>query len=214
MKINYIIVTEEKQDILTETSESVNAILTEEDKSTVVTYTEDNEAKVINEYVKDLVGFTHICIVSNGSVISESINTVIKSYIKDTEAVYLPLVSYLVPVPDTNEYDLKGVLNSCIWKPYLAHKTGVLNLDLSLKQLDTTLYGSFIPLTLLQKYLFKEDIKYFSFFEFLNRITYKKEKVIGIPKIGFHLKKDYELKSVDNKEKVIYFKQAQESYKD
>jgi len=216
MKVNYIILTPNKQDVLTETNDSVKLILTKEDKLSIVEYEDGEEAKAINEYVKSLIGFTHVCMIPNGSVISESTNTVIKKYMKEEDSVYLPLVSYLVPIPnsETNEYDLKGILNSCIWKPYYAHKVGILNPELALKQIDTTLYGAFIPLTLLQKYLFKEDIKYFSFFEFLNRITYKKEKVIGIPKLGFHLKKDYELKTVENSEKVIWFKKAQESYKD
>jgi hypothetical protein len=216
MKINYIILTEKKQDISTETKDSVKSILTDDDKINTLEYNEWEEVQALNEYIKTLIGFTHVCIVPNGSVISEVTNTVIKKYIKDEETVYLPLVSYLVPVPGTEpvDYDLKGVLNSCIWKPYLAHKTGILNQELSLKQIDTTLYGAFLPLSILQKYPFKEDIKYFSFFEFLNRITYKKVNVVGIPKLAFHLKKDYELKGVDNKEKVVYFKKAQESYKD
>ena len=216
MKVNYIILTPKKQDVLTETNDSVKLILTKDDKMNIVEHDEWEEVKALNEYVKTLIGFTHVCIVPNGSVISEVTNTVIKKYVKDDNTVYLPLVSYLVPVPGSEpvDYDLKGVLNSCIWKPYLAHKVGILNQELSLRQIDTTLYGAFIPLTLLQKYTFKEDIKYFSFFEFLNRITYKKENVVGIPKLGFHLKKDYELKGVDNKEKVVYFKKAQESYKD
>ena len=216
MKVNYIILTPKLQDVLTETNDSVKLILTKDDKMNVVEHDEWEEVKALNEYVKTLIGFTHVCIVPNGSVISEVTNTVIKKYIKDDKTVYLPLVSYLVPVPGSEpiEYDLKGILNSCIWKPYLAHKVGILNQELSLRQIDTTLYGAFIPLTLLQKYTFKEDIKYFSFFEFLNRITYKKVNVVGIPKLGFHLKKDYELKGVDNKEKVVYFKKAQESYKD
>ena len=226
MKVNYLILKEVELavdstinvedivvDVSKETYDSIEKVLCEGDKITVVKHLKLDEVKAINETVKTLIGFTHVCLIPNESLISEVTNTVIKKYIKDEEALYLPLISYLVPDSENN-YDLKGILNSCIWKPYLAHKTGVLNLDLSLKQIDTTLYGSFIPLSLFQKYLLKEEIKLFPHFEFLNRIIFKKEKVLGIPKLGFHLKKDYEQKTVNNEEKKVYFKMAQESYKD
>ena len=74
------------------------------------------------------------------------------------------------------------------------------------------LYGALIPVSVVQKYKFKTDIKYYSFFEYLNRIINSSVPVLGIPKVTLKCIKDYELKGVPKQEKIDFFKKATTDY--
>lgn len=176
-----------------------------------VNYGDDKtEEAAINEAVKE-IGTTHVVIIPDGSYISENYMKVVDAYVNDLEAVYLPIGSYCHD-DDSDEEVFKGFLNTIMWKAHIASTIGELDLPAALKQADTTLYFAIIPTEVLKNNLLSEEVKYFSQFEYLNRIIAGDVTVLGIPKMVFTLMKDYELKSVNKDEKIKYFAAARADY--
>lgn len=213
-KINYIISVEGDKGLAQEvTRKSIEAVLNPGDKITEVCYGTQTEEEVLNDHIKtiDSEKFTHIVIVNDGSTLKESAADVVKTYVDDETTVFLPIVE-LCEEAKSGKPSFKGFLNSSIWKPYFAESIGTLDLTLCVRGVDLILYGAIIPVAVAQKYTFKTDIKYYSFFEYLSRLVHSEVPVLGIPKLTLRCIKDYELKSVSKEEKLIHFKQAQSSY--
>lgn len=171
---------------------------------------EKNEETAINECIESVgEDITHACIIPDGSTLSEKYLGITSQYTKDEKTVYMPLVSYYY---DPEGEKFKGFLNATLWKPHVAEELGVVDLKLSTKQADTTLYFSIIPVEVLKKFKFNIEMKFFSQFEYLNRIVKNEVTVLGIPKAVANLNKDYELKKEDKKEKIVWFEKAREGY--
>jgi len=205
--------------IITHKSEQAEAIkktiLSLDTKSTYIQLEYSNEIseeQVVSHYIDNLdKEYSHFCIIPAGSTLSENYTSIVTGYLKDREAIYLPIVSYCFEEGSAEEI-FKGFLNVFCWKPQHARVIGELTKELALKQVDTTLYGALIPFSVLKTYKLNEKIKYFSQFEYLNRVIKKGVKVLGIPKMLVTLNKDFELKSISKEEKLKYFEQARAEY--
>jgi hypothetical protein len=211
MKINYIVTVPGDLSTMNQnTLASINANLKEDDKITELCYGTITEEEVLNNYIKTISPeFTHVVLISDGSFISEVAREIYETYAENNEEVYLPIVE-LHSIEEGNPF--RGFLNASLWKPYFAEEVGELDLPLSLKGVDLILYGALIPTSVITKYAFKPEIKYYSFFEYFNRLLNKKVEVIGIPKIVLKCVKDYELKDLPKEEKLSAFKFAQVNY--
>ena len=163
---------------------------------------EKDEAYIYPNQIKVLGGRTDfVCIIPNGSTVNSHIITIFKKYCEDKETIYLPLVVL------TNE-KAKGVLNSCLWNTNLAQEVGVLDDKLASKQIDTTLYGAFIPYAVLFDITnYNSELKYYQHFYFLNQVTQTK-LVKGIPKTLLYTDIDLTFSHVEEQEKIEYFKMA------
>jgi hypothetical protein len=191
------------------TIDSIKNVSKEGDQIISFTYSESVEEALNTELEKvNEEDFTHIVLIYNGSVLRTQANDVVTQYIKNNEAVYLPIVQ----LNDFESGEFKGFLNSCIWKPHAAETTGEVTLALAKKGIDLIIDGAYIPVSVAKKFRLKESIKYFSQFEFLSRLTHNNISVFGIPKVTITCNRDFELRDVPKPEKIKYFKEAQESY--
>ena len=180
------------------------------DDYTTVTY-KDSLEEALNAAFEKIKSsdFTHVCIVNNGSVLKEYASNTVKTYITNDEILYMPMVELL----DSSEpgSPFRGFLNSSLWKPYFATEIGVLDLQLAKKGVDLIIDGCYIPKKIISEHKLNPEIKYFSTFEFFNKIISAGEEIVGIPKVTMRVVKDYTLKSIPNDEKLKYFKMAQSS---
>lgn len=157
-------------------------------------------------------GISHVVVVPDGSTLGENYRVVMNQYVTDETIVYLPIAQYLEST-DGNDPAFKGLLNTCMWKPYgISNEYGFVSQELAIKQIDTTLYGAPIPLEVLKKYPLKTKIKYYSFFEYITRIVNRKIVVKGIPKVVMFYITDDTVSKVSQQEKVIYFTTCQKVY--
>lgn len=172
-----------------------------------------NELIAKNYDVYSAKGITHVCIVPDGSSLIEEYRNIVEQYVKDDNTVCMPIVQYYEQA-ENEDPKFRGLLNTCMWKPYVMNNQyGYVGQELAVKQIDTTLYGSIIPLNVLKKYPFKTKIKYYSFFEYISRLVSKNVVVRGIPKVGVTVVSDDVLKNVPKEEKIKYFTACQTAYK-
>lgn len=220
MKIKYII-TVPKTDDLTETNlmsdtlKSITGIIGEpsyKDAVATVRFEEGKEEIGINAEVSNTDdSFTHVVVINAGSSLKDHFRTTAIEYVTYSNVVYLPLVE-LYSDEDGAGLDFRAFLNSSVWKPYFTDEPGILDAKLAKRGVDLILYGAIIPLAVLKAHPLKEDIKYYSYFEFFNRIIHNKTQILGLPKTMVKCIKDYELKSVSKEEKIEEFKKAQLEY--
>lgn len=216
MKINYIITTYGDLSLANaDTVKSIEANLKPGDKITDLSYMTKSEEEVLNDHISSLKDgeFTHICIINDGSLLRDFATDVFTTYVDNDETVYMPIVELCNDINGTKGKPMfKGFLNASIWKPYFAEELGILDQTLCIRGVDLLLYGALIPVSVVQKFKFKPEIKHYSFFEYLSRIVYSKIPVLGIPKVTLKCIKDYELKDLPKEEKLAAFKLAQASY--
>ena len=124
---------------------------------------------------------------------------------KVEKQIYLPLVVL------TNE-KMRGVLNSTLWNSNLAPEVGILEHDLAIKQLDTTLYGALVPYDVIfNESYYKPELKYYQHFHILNKFTKDEKNVVfGIPKTLLFTDVDLSFSTASNDEKIAQFKLAKE----
>lgn len=221
MKIKYIVTVPKTDDVketnlVSDTLKSVTAIIgSSKDEVSVVRYELNKEEEEINKEVLEKTAntFTHIVVINAGSTLKDHFRKTVEEYVgSDVETVFLPIVELYTE--EEGNYSFRAFLNSSLWKPYLTDEVGKLDLKLSKRGIDLIQYGALIPLDVIKKYAFKTDIKYYSYFEFFNRILHNGVKVLSIPRTVLTCKKDYELKSVPKDEKIEEFKKTQEVFLD
>jgi hypothetical protein len=149
-----------------------------------------------------IFGYEGVIIIPNGSQLVDNFTNLLNFYYEQ-DAILLPLV--LLETEKT-----KGVLNSCLWSPELVGQIGELDHELALKQIDLTIFGTFIPTKYFTPEFFNPSLKYYQHFYFLNKVTQKEIKVIGIPKISLITNIDLSFSSISNEEKIKYFKMAKD----
>jgi hypothetical protein len=212
-KIKYIIIGAKKEKINKETLESLVALTGKADLQTVFIQVSDKEKEetLINEEISKIEEeIEYVCIVKNGSIFKNTFAKTVEDYITNPNVVYLPLVEYHGVSGETTGF--KGFLNSSLWKPYFTENIGELDLKLSKRGVDLTIYGAIIPVNILKNNKFKSTIPYYSYFEWFNRIINKGVTVVGIPRVVVKSMFDYELQSLSKEDKIAFFKQAQEDY--
>ena len=117
--------------------------------------------------------------------------------------LYMPIVELI------EENSFKGFINTCIWKPYLASEMGILTNDLATKQIDLSLFSCLVSSNLLKKYPLNKNIKYYSHFEFFNRVTKDESfEIIGVPKVL--MTETFVDQNLSKEEKIKYFQLAQQ----
>ena len=207
MKIKFIITV---QGTVTDAESATVLNLQGQDYQTVDTTA--NESKALNEVIAGLEdSYTHICILSAGSTISQNFFTHAETYTEEN--------AVMVPITEWSEKDAEGkdqfraFLSSFVWSSAFADEVGLFTLKLLLQQIDNTLYGTLIPLAIAKKYKFKESFQYYNHNEYLCRLADNGVDIIGIPKWMANLKMDYQYTTIDNETKTKYFKAVQEQYK-
>jgi hypothetical protein len=178
-----------------ETSDSIQAL-----GLSYIVNTNPNEGYNLHE--QETIDYSHAIIIPSDAVLTENYLDIINVYTQE-DAVMLPLT-----VLKTEK--LSGVLNTCLWNVNLAQQYGELDHELALKQIDLTLYGALIPSTLLKKENFKEGLKFYQHFYFLNKITKDEVAVVGVPKTLLTTSVDLTFDGANNEEKVKYFNMAKE----
>lgn len=176
---------------------------------------EESREAAINKFVAELKDddYTHICLIPEGSELTEGYEKIAEQFVKNDKTVYLPIVQYYDPT-DEGEHKFKGLLNTCMWKPYVGgNEYGQVGEQLAVRQIDTTLYGAIIPISILREYHLKIKIKFYSFFEYTSRIAHHKVAIKGIPKVGVLYFASDEIKKATQEERVKYFRACQTLYK-
>jgi len=227
MKLLYIVPIKEGEDLNEETGSSIeknraNGEQPPIDVCLILSLNGLSLEEAINKQIADnydsgtnykALGVTHVVIVPNKSTITQNYRSVVEQYVNKDNTIYLPVVQYFELSEDGKESKFRGLLNTCMWKPYGANEYGFVNEDLAVKQIDTTLYGALVPLETLKQHPLKTKIKYYSFFEYISRMVHKEVVVQGIPKVVILYTADDTLKKATQEEKVKYFTACQSEYK-
>lgn len=139
----------------------------------------------------------YVCLLNEDMKIEDNFLEIFEEYNEQLNVIYLPLVLL-------ENAKSQGVLNNCIWNPNLSVDVGYLDHDLALKQIDTTLYGSLIPIKdFSNKEYYNENIELYQHFYFLNKYTSITENiVVGIPKILFSTSIDLSFEHIENEIKI------------
>ena len=156
------------------------------------------------KHKKDNIESDFVCLLHEDITLHEYFMLLYRDYIlNEPNTLYLPLILL-------NKDKIRGVLNNCLWNSNLAVQVGQLDPELSLKQMDTTLYGSLIPFnSFFDKDFYNEEIKYYQHFYFLNKFTDNEDNlVVGIPKILGSLGVDLSFENILEEEKIQNFKLA------
>lgn len=217
MNIRYFIISENEEAIDTATATSIEKNRLPEEKvennvAGVALELAINKAIETNydQYKTD--GVTHICIVPNGAVFTDAFKDVVRQAVVDDKTLYLPIVQYFEFDAEKKNKNFRGLLNTCMWKPYGANEYGKISEGLAIKQIDTTLYGALIPLDVIKEYPFKTKIKYYAFFEYISRLAHKHVSIQGISKVVMQQVGSDALKSASQEDKVKFFKACQTEY--
>jgi hypothetical protein len=158
---------------------------------------------------KEIVGYDFICLIPNGSTLSEKYKEIISEYINEdkNKDIYLPLSLLITD-------DIKGILNSTLFNANFAMDFGVLDHEFALQQTDTNLFGALIPVELfMNEKHYDKNLKIYQHFHLLNSWTEDEEvEVLGIPKILINLNYDLSFKEYSEEEKIKFYKQAREKF--
>lgn len=164
----------------------------------------------INKIVTTVNNFDYVCLLPNGSILNLDTRNIFNEYYEDNQErkeVYLPLVLY------SNE-NINVILNKQVWNEQYAFEPGVLDLELAKKQIDSTIFGAFIPTELFfNKDFYNKDLKHYQQYFMLNNFA-DKHFVIGIQKLLFTISNwDLKLDNISDEEKTKYFLMARENWK-
>lgn len=206
-RILYVILVNGQEDIEPATNASILANMDNKDQLTTRSI-KDREL-YYNLCVNDI--YTYVCIIPNGSVLNSNARQMFSEYRNETiekeeKVVYLPFVMY-------NTSERPVVFNKHMWNSMAAAEAGVLDMDLALKQVDSTIFGAYIPTeVLLDKEAYDDEIKYYQQYHMLNYFV-DKHIVLGIPKLTCEIKNwDFELKELDNETKLKDFNLARKKW--
>lgn len=200
------------------TKSSIDANLGKEDARVFVKYDDVTAEQYyslkteINKVVNDVNNFDYVCLLPNGSELNEKAKDIFQVHQAATDkeftGVYLPLVLY--------NTDITTVLNKHVWNSMIASLPGTLDIDLALNQIDSTIFGAFIPTNMFfDEKNYKADMKYYQQYFFLNSIAADENNIIsGIPKILLKVTDEWDFKfaSIEQEEKVKYFNLARENW--
>lgn len=216
-RVLFVVVAYDNNKINEETKDSIEVNLGKED-AYVFVKSEDRETELycnmkdqINKIVNDVNNFDYVCLVNNGSVLSSSAKEIFEDYQVDREdnivETYLPLVLSTVD-------NFAITLNKHIWNSMIASEAGVLDLDLAIKQVDSTIFGAFIPVSLFfDSALYNSELKFYQQYHLLNHLTDGDNLVLGIPKITLTVNNwDFKLDSLEKEEKIKYFNLARDKW--
>lgn len=221
-KVLYVILKQGQTAVSDETMSSVKEALHKEDTVVSINLNDDTEKysqykTQINSIVNDVNNFDYVFLLSNGSVVNSSIGDIFREQLLDdvtpaegeekVNVTYMPMAIY-----NYKNKDISGtlVLNKHIWNSSMAYEAGVLDIDLATKQVDSTVFGCFIPVELFfDENLYLDDIKYYQQYYMLNSLSDGNNLVYGIPKLSI-IKTEWDFLHSDatNEDKVENFNKA------
>ena len=215
-RILFIVVDSVENKINEETKVSITPNLGKED-AYVFIKTPDNISELYynlkdeaNKIINDVNNFDYICLINNGSTLNENAKKMFADYQLDREdgikEIYLPFVFTMVD-------DRAVILNKHIWTN-VADTPGILDIDLATKQVDSTIFGAFIPTEFFfNPSFYDNDLKYYQQYKLLNHLADGNSIVLGIPKITLTVRNwDYKLENLEKEEKLKYFNQARSEW--
>lgn len=210
MKTKFFILKQESEKVSEKTLTSIRQQYDEESIQ-IVDIANNNEAYTLNACVFTLKEeYTHFCLVPNGSELTNKFKAITDTYIEEG-AIMLPIVEWCEE--DSEGQDaFKAFLNSYVYQSALTEEMGTVDLKFAKQQLDNTLYGALIPVSVAKENKFKEKFLYYNHNEYLCRVASKGVEILGVQKYCFKLKVDYALKDVDNETKTKYFNAVLSSY--
>lgn len=216
-KVLFIVVDNNGGKIDKDTKASVIANIKKEDNYVFVNVDNDNQElyyklkSELNKAINDVNNFDYMCVIPNKSKLGNNAKTIFEEYQTDRDdnviETYLPLVLY-------NKDDIKLVLNKHIWNSQIAYSAGVLDITLALKQIDSTLFGAFIPVNLFfNESYYHDTVKYYQQYHLLSNLTDEDNIVLGIPKILLTITSwDFKYEGVSNEDKIVNFELAKEKW--
>ena len=198
-----------------ETKKSIASNLEKEDAQIFIKLNNKQELyysikDAANKIINDVYNFDYVCIVNNGSILEKNAKLIFNEYQQDREddvkEIYLPLVLCQVD-------KMALTLNKHIWNSMFGGTAGILDIDLSLKQIDSTLFGAFIPVSLaFDKEYYNEKLEYYQQYHILNNLA-DNNLVVGIPKITLSVNDwDFKLSELPNEVKIDNFNLAREKW--
>lgn len=164
----------------------------------------------VNKIINDVNNFDYVCLINNGSTLNNNVRAIFNDYQRDGEGVtqetYLPFVLTVVD-------DVPVTLNKLVWTA-AADTPGILDINLAIKQADSTIFGAFIPVNMFfNSSFYDSDLKYYQQYKLLNHLADGDNMVIGIPKITLVVRNwDFKLDGLEKEEKLKYFNQARSNW--
>lgn len=209
-----------KKTINEETKKSIQTILGKEDAIVYIQFEDEERTELyysllekVNHKINTVNNFDYVCLIPNEALVSECTRQVFDYHQLDRTdesvvEIYLPLALY-------NSDDTIVVMNKQVWNSMLAYSPGILDIDLALKQIDSTIFGAFIPVSIFfDPAYYNENLKYYQQFYILNNLTDGDNLVVGIPKIALTIKNwDFKMENIENKDKLEMFNMARDKWK-
>ncbi len=216
-RVLFVVVAYDNSKMKENTKNSIQENLGKED-AYVFVKSEDRESEMycelkdqVNKVVNDVNNFDYVCLVNNGSILSSSAKEIFEDYQVDRDdniiESYLPLVLSSVD-------NMAITLNKHIWNSMIASEAGVLDIDLAVKQVDSTIFGAFIPVSLFfNSAMYNKEVKFYQQYHLLNNLADGDNLVLGIPKITLTVNDwDFKLDGLDKEEKIKYFNLARDKW--
>lgn len=166
----------------------------------------------VNRIINDVNNFHYVFLLPNGAEVNNEAGNIFAEYQVDREdevrEVYMPFVLYTAG-------ETTAVLNKHMWNSMISYMPGIMDLDLALKQIDSTLFGSFVPVDLFfnQEY-YNRDLKYYQQYHVINNLTDGDNIIMGIPKILLTITDwDFKYEELSKEDKILNFNLAREKWK-
>ncbi len=225
MKIKYLVFSQKSFETLDENLKSLK--INKKDIEKCLYSDIDDLVLKINENIEKINGkeYSHVILLNGTDILTDNSIKLFENYSKDKENVLF------MPIIHVKDYDSegnvlpKGFFNRCLWEGQLNefYFIGEFSHNLSLKQIDLSIFSCLIPLSLLKKEKFDSSSKYYFGNEWLNRISkkiddafegdeYYQYDILGIPKILSETFFSSEFKILTKEEKIKYFNLAKESF--
>ncbi len=222
-RVLYVVLCDDKKNKNVHTATSITEVLGKEDTAVFVTFKDEEKTEQyhtlkpqINAVVNDVNNFDYVCLIPNGSTVNSNTRRIFEENQADrdddVQETYLPFVVYQF---EKDEKKQTLIMNKHIWNSSIASTAGVLDPETALKQIDSTIFGAFIPVSnFFNPDFYLADLKYYQQYYLLNNLAdNEKTIVLGIPKIIVtDLSWDFVLADIDSKEKGELFNRAREKW--
>lgn len=216
-KILYIVFDTNGGKISEDTKSTITANLGKEDAIAFVKLDNSEQSEVycdlkmeVNKIINNVQNFDYVCILPNGSTLNSETRNIFDEHQQDRDddvkEVYLPLALYTTG-------DITVIMNKQVWNQQLAYDAGVLDIDLAKRQIDSTIFGAFIPVDLFfNSDFYDRSLKYYQQYFLLNNLA-DKHLVLGIQKLLVTINGwDFKLENISDEDKTKYFLAARERW--
>lgn len=169
-------------------------------------------------------GYSHIILLNDSDLLSKESINLFTEYSKEKQsALFMPII-HVKDIDESGNIQPKGFFNSCLWQGNFNefYFLGEFNHELSVKQVDLSIFGCLIPTELLTNNPIDKKSNIYFGNHWLNQISkkiddagedeeYNKFDILGIPKILIETFYSEEFKSLSKEDKTKYFNLAKEN---